>query len=1504
MTKRLALTLAGLAAIAGTPSLAKAQGLYVASPPSTATAPTYAGWTSFSFSDDDGGVATLTSPFPFVFYGQPYTSFDVTTDGIILFENRPQTCAPPSVSSTCYANKSIPTAGAPNAMIAFWWDDMELPSQAGQWTVAGNYPSRVFSIKLANWERWNSGGARSVQVDLHEGSGAIAIYYGALTGSGTDNASVGIENIDGTDGVVGLTCTNTSSFCSQSDWPAGKVVMISPAIDPELLVTDVVGTPLATVPGNPNRFRLDVAVTVKNQGEHPAEGFGFDLYLCNQAQLVTDDPTKCTLLRQHTTLQSLAGHESGTWTETGLEFDRPASGTFYLGAYVDPPTAGAPQGNVAEALETNNTRTSMGYLVGVDLSGSLAGPTNAGAGDEVAMEVTIRNSGTDPAAAAFSYELWIATSTTLSRTNDKLFYTGTVSAIAGGETLQLLPPARLPTSLSDGTYYFHLVIDYANTVPEVNNGNNAARASAPVSLSSSDLLVKDVRVRSTVAPYPDVSEAFFEEDVRVTFTVQNAGGGTARNFYVCLVLSDTPTITLFDLAMNMTPADLPELNALTYVGGETHALEIEATIPARKTNGKPIPEGLYYVGVIANCRNTMTGESNLSNNLISAKDPVHIRQPAMDLTPVQVQAPAAGAVGEVLPTFRVLRNMGNRGNADLASSAPFKYRYYLSSNEFISVEDIPLSIVDAQGETRTEGEGRLAPGESDRATDLVFIPPLVSPGTYYVGVVVDPEGEFFELDEANNALASLGNLEIVASSLRIETSSLPDGLVGVDYLQQLVASGGDGTYAWSVMPDQGELPAGLTLSAEGEISGVPSAPEVAVFTVQVSSPAHPAAGTPARVTLARLALRTVDPSGALAILSSRLPTAIRNADYSVNLSAVGGVRPYVWLMHEGVLPDGLTLDQSGKISGKLTKVFGNTTFKVSVTDAFGTRVVGELSMRAVEAGTLFVATDSLGKAQIGVAYQQKLRAVGGTTPYSWSITGGALPDGLRLSGDVLLGTPKKAGFFPLVVEVADSAGYTDSAAFILTVLSRSAAFTLPELPQVKPGEFFSVNLSLQAKPRSVFQLYAGELPSGLTLDSEGRLEGTVAEDAVPRSYDSILLVTEENGAQALVPMTIRVVAKPVTVYTTSGGGCSAAGAGLFPLLGLLFALPLFARRRRSVAVSVALLALGVAAPALADYRVGVSSSTPFQPLVGGTTVLLDPTRGDATVALPFGFRFWGESYSEVQVACRGYLAFGVTGVTATKPQSMGIPSTAAAFPLIAPWWGSWECLPGAITYKVTGVAPQRVMTFQWERAWYTPDTSGKAAHGATFQARLYETTARVEFAYGPSNMSQYVPPTEDKAPRAAVGIQSSGTVGLPGLPCTAAQPATGSGANCLVSDYAPNTVVSFTQPADLTLTRVYADDTGYAGVPLRMGVTVLNQGGEEARNVAVRFFLSSDTSLDIASDTALGTTRGMDVDVQQRRDVLLSPTLPSTLSGSAFYLFAVVDPDNGIAEDLEANNRA
>jgi plastocyanin len=82
-----------------------------------------------------------------------------------------------------------------------------------------------------------------------------------------------------------------------------------------------------------------------------------------------------------------------------------------------------------------------------------------------------------------------------------------------------------------------------------------------------------------------------------------------------------------------------------------------------------------------------------------------------------------------------------------------------------------------------------------------------------------------------------GTVTVVAP-LKITTSLLPAAKVGTHYSTTLAASGGAPPYRWKIT--LGSLPAGLTLSRAGSISGTPTAKGTSSFHVRVSDSALPA----------------------------------------------------------------------------------------------------------------------------------------------------------------------------------------------------------------------------------------------------------------------------------------------------------------------------------------------------------------------------------------------------------------------------------------------------------------------------------------------------------------------------------------------------------------------------------------------------------------------------------------------------------------------------------------
>jgi Putative Ig domain len=177
-----------------------------------------------------------------------------------------------------------------------------------------------------------------------------------------------------------------------------------------------------------------------------------------------------------------------------------------------------------------------------------------------------------------------------------------------------------------------------------------------------------------------------------------------------------------------------------------------------------------------------------------------------------------------------------------------------------------------------------------------------------------------------SASASL-SIKINPATLAVTTISLPAGAAASPYPSTtLQATGGVTPYTWALASGS-SLPAGLTLSAGGVISGTPAAAGSYSLTFVVTD-----AFTPPDTAQATLAL-TISGGPALTLTPTTLPNATLNTAYSATLTAAGGVTPYTFsLANSTSLPAGLTLSSAGTISGTPTKA-GSTAFSVQVVDS-------------------------------------------------------------------------------------------------------------------------------------------------------------------------------------------------------------------------------------------------------------------------------------------------------------------------------------------------------------------------------------------------------------------------------------------------------------------------------------------------------------------------------------------------------------------------------------------
>ena len=330
--------------------------------------------------------------------------------------------------------------------------------------------------------------------------------------------------------------------------------------------------------------------------------------------------------------------------------------------------------------------------------------------------------------------------------------------------------------------------------------------------------------------------------------------------------------------------------------------------------------------------------------------------------------------------------------------------------------------------------------------------------------------------------------------ITVTTSSLPTGQTGNTYTSTLQAQGGTPPYKWSLT--SGTLPAGLSLnSATGVISGTPTQ---SVANLSLSFTVTDSSATPLSASFT-LSLTVTAASSGITITTQSLPNGQINVAYSATLAATGGTAPYTWTLTGGALAAGLTLNgATGAITGTPTAAASATalTFKVTDSSSPALTQTASLTMTIFPAG-LVITTTSLPNGQVNAAYSAALTAVGGTSPYTWSLTSGTLPTGLSLntSAGAIIGTPTASvNAVSLTFKVTDASApaLTQTVTLQLTITPAPLVITTTLLPN---GEItMPYNATLAATGGTTpytWKLTSGTLPAGLSLNAAtGAITGT------------------------------------------------------------------------------------------------------------------------------------------------------------------------------------------------------------------------------------------------------------------------------------------------------------------------------------------------------------------------------------------------------------------------------
>ncbi len=321
-------------------------------------------------------------------------------------------------------------------------------------------------------------------------------------------------------------------------------------------------------------------------------------------------------------------------------------------------------------------------------------------------------------------------------------------------------------------------------------------------------------------------------------------------------------------------------------------------------------------------------------------------------------------------------------------------------------------------------------------------------------------------------------LTINPASVRLASGCvLPSATIGVPYTQNLAANGGIAPYRFELI---GQLPAGLNLSSEGVLTGVPAVPGTNPFRILIGDSRN-------HIMTQDCELDVVS-SPVSAAASCPLPPGLASASYSARLRATGGTAPYSWSVL-GTLPPGLSLSPDGILSGRPTGA-GPFLFRLLAVDSEG-RQTGQPCSISILRGALSIGSCPLPDAALNQPYIAQLNGSGGVEPYTWS--GAAqLPLGLSLSSTgVLSGTPVSAGAFTFGVNLRDSAFQSATQSCSIQVKAPALRFnsTCPA-PEGLVGMPYAAKFTAAGGTPPYRFTVQGYLPIGLTAAEDGTIAGT------------------------------------------------------------------------------------------------------------------------------------------------------------------------------------------------------------------------------------------------------------------------------------------------------------------------------------------------------------------------------------------------------------------------------
>ena len=317
-------------------------------------------------------------------------------------------------------------------------------------------------------------------------------------------------------------------------------------------------------------------------------------------------------------------------------------------------------------------------------------------------------------------------------------------------------------------------------------------------------------------------------------------------------------------------------------------------------------------------------------------------------------------------------------------------------------------------------------------------------------------------------VAQAAGVDKQSKKVLVLSGTFPQATLSQSYNAVLTVSGGNSPYSFSIKT--GTLPPGLRLNpTTGSLSGTPML--AGSFSFEVIATDSPAGDEGSQKF--EMIVGSGKGGGSVKVSVSPASATLYSAQTQQFTATVSGTS------HTGVTWSATTgsVNSSGLYTAPTVKAQTNAVVTATSTADTSKSASASVTVNPQSKQSLQITTGTLPEGQQGASYSATFSATGGTSPYSWAVTGGALPPGIAMSASGnLAGTPTSTGSFSFAVTVTDSAHGTASGNFSITIASTTGYDGPAQLPIANVAS----SMADTPAPGSVVQVNAGgDLQSAL-----------------------------------------------------------------------------------------------------------------------------------------------------------------------------------------------------------------------------------------------------------------------------------------------------------------------------------------------------------------------------------------------------------------------------------------